>query len=132
MKRIVIVFAVLLLFGAQIGHSQAVRIAYTDTTTMQAPANSTAQAIGGRYSRVAWFFQVIDIVTSVGVALQIKAGEGQWTSVWADSLVYKANGNYALEWDATVLADSIRFKWISESGATTALIRHNAILYGGN
>jgi len=131
MKKIILMFLFLMVFSIP-AFAQAVRIAYTDTTTMRAPANSAAIFIGGKYSKILWYFKVATINTSVGVALQTKVGNGQWTNVWADSLVCTVNDNYGLEWDNAALADSIRFKWISEGGGTTALITHNAILFGGN
>jgi hypothetical protein len=131
MKRFTVMFLMLLLFFSVSAFGQRLVIAYTDTTTMSAPANSTAASCVG-YNWVAWYFKVASIKTSVGVALQIKSGDGQWTAVMADSLVYTANGNYGLLCQIPSIADSVRFRWISEGGGTSAVITHNAQLSGGN
>lgn len=81
---------------------------------------------------VLWYFKVASINTSVAVALQAKKGKGSWVNVFADSLVYTANGDYGFEWHGCSLADSLRFRWISEGGGTSALITQNAALSGGN
>lgn len=132
MRKIAVFIVLLMLFGAGTVAAQAVRIAYSDTTLMAAPANSEAIHVGGRYREIMWYFKVTNINSSVTVALQIKSGFGSWVSVWADSLIYEEDGDYGLEWDGVSLADSIRFKWISEAGGTDALVRHNSILFGGN
>jgi len=135
MKKIVIIVMLftftLLMFSASV-YPQAVRILQTDRTAMTAPGNSAAVYVGGRYTNIMWYFTIASINTSVAVSLQVKSGTGAWTDVWADSLVFTSNGNEALEFDGIVLADSTRFRWISEAGGTAATITHNAILYGGN
>ncbi len=102
-----------------------------DTTTMSAPGTSSAISADGA-SGVSWSFVVASINTSVTVALQRKAGDGEWTNVWADSLTYTANDAYSLDWTDAALADSLRFRWISEAGGTDATITHTSRLIGGN
>lgn len=132
MKKIITMIVLIAVYSIP-AMAQRINITETDTTTMRAPANSAAIYTGnGLYSKIIWNFKVASINTTVAVALQKKTGNGQWTSVWADSLVYTKNGNYALEYDNAALSDSLRFKWISESGGTAALITHNARLIGGN
>jgi hypothetical protein len=131
MKKIVLVFASLLLFGALSVSAQRLVIAYSDTTTMSSPGNSSALSCVG-YNWIAWYFKVASINTSVGVALQLKSGDGRWTAVMSDSLVYDGNGDFGLLCQIPSIADSVRFKWISEGGGTSAIITHNAQLSGGN
>ncbi len=131
MKKVILVF--MLLFCIQNCRpvfAQRISFAYTDTTTMRAPATSAAVWCAG-FTHITWDFKVATINTSVGVALQKKSGKGQWTCVFADSLVYTRNDNFSLCWN-DALADSVRFKWISEGGGTNATITHNAQLSGGN
>ncbi len=104
----------------------------TDTTTLRAPGYSSAVWCGGGYTKLLWYFTVASINTSVGVVLQAKKGNSGWTNVFADSLVYTANGSYGLEWENVALADSVRFRFYSEGGGTDALITHNVALAGGN
>jgi len=132
MRKAVAFIIILAFLFAIPAYAQGIRIAYSDTTLMTAPGNSAAIHIGGRYSKIMWFFKVSNINSSVDIALQIKAGFGSWVGVWSDSITYEANGDYALEWDSVALADSIRFTWISEGGGTDALVRHNSILVGGD
>ncbi len=105
------------------------RIAVKDTTTMQAPASTTAIYCRG-YDKVTWYYKVATINTSVGVAMQIKKGNGAWYSVDQDSTIHLANGNYGFTWSHVGTADSSRFNWISEGGGTSAVITTSAALSG--
>lgn len=136
MKRIITVFAAMFLIclmTCQYCPAQRITIAHIDTTTMTAPGISTAVYTGsGLYSRVVWDFIIANINTTVAVVLQKKTGNGNWTGVWADSLVYTKNGNFSLEWYNVGVSDSLRFRWLTESGGTAATIKHSAKLIGGN
>lgn len=125
------VLILLALAFAQGAQAQQLRIAVTDTTTMTAPGYSDAVYCGARYSKLLWFFTVASIDTRVSVALQARNGDSGWVNVFADSLVYTANGSYGLEWDNVALADSVRFRFIAEAGGTAAKITQNVALAGG-
>ena len=133
MRKIIIICMVLMICLSTSVYAQRYRIAYADTTTMFAPGVSDAVWCGdGQVNMIAWDFVVASIHTTVAVALQKKTGNGSWTNVFADSLVYTENGINSLLWYPIALADSIRFRWISESGGSNAVITHNAKLTGDN
>lgn len=131
MKRIAVIITILLVVGIQAAGAQQYHIAVTDTTTLRAPGYSAAVWCGSGYSKLLWYFKVASINTSVAIALQAKKGNSQWTNVFADSLVFTANDNYGIEWENVALADSVRFRFISEADGTDACITHNVALAGG-
>jgi len=133
MKRTILITAVILisLIIGEAVQAQQLRVAVTDTTTLSAPGYSAAVYCGGRYSKLLWFFTVASINTRVSVALQARNGDSGWVNVVADSTVITANGNYGFEWENVALADSVRFRFIAESGGTAAKITHNVALAGG-
>jgi len=102
-----------------------------DTLTLTAPGNTAAIFVRG-YKEVTWFFTIASINTKVNLGVQLKKGNGVWTTVDQDSLFYTANGNYGLEYNHIADSDSARFKFISEAGGTAALITQNYGLSGGN
>jgi hypothetical protein len=128
MKKI---FLALLLFliMSTCAYSQLIRILVTDQATLSAPGSSTAISCEN-YTDVTWYFTIANINTNVTVALQSKAGDSEWTTVWT-SLTYTADGNYGVEWGRVATADSLKFTFVSETGGTTATIAHNAKLVGG-
>ena len=132
MKRIILIFIVMLLLFSLIVPAQLIRFNMTDSAIMIAPGNSAAVYCGYRYNKILWYFTVANINTSVAVTLQAKIGTAEWTNVWADSLVYTANGNYGLEWFGAALADSLRLRFLYEIGGTTATITHQASMVGGD
>jgi hypothetical protein len=134
MKRTILITAVILisLIIGEAVQAQQLRVAVTDTTTLSAPGYSAAVWCGGRYSKLLWFFTIASIDTKVSVALQARNGDSGWVNIFADSLGYTANGSYGLEWENVALADSVRFRFIAESGGTGALITQNVALSGGN
>jgi len=132
MKRITVCFLVLLMIIAFTASAQLIRFYTTDAVEMTAPGTSAAIYIGNKYDKLMWYFSVATINTSISTALQQKSGDSEWTNVWADSLVYEANGNYGFEWFGVGLADSVRFRWIAEEAGTDAVLTHNAVLIGGN
>jgi len=133
MKKVTLMFAfvVLMLAFAQIGHAQQLRVAVTDTLTLSAPGYTAAVWCGSGFNKLLWYFKIASINTRVSVAVQVKKGNSNWTNVYADSLVYTANGSYGLEWDNVALADSVRFRFIAEAGGSAALITQNVALAGG-
>ena len=99
-------------------------MAVTDTSWMFAPGNGAAQATRG-YNECTIYYTVSTINTSIAAAMQLKAGNSAWTAVATDSTVITANGDYGFYSSSISTADSIRFKWISESSGTDAKILHN-------
>ena len=99
-------------------------VAVTDTSWMFAPGNGAAQATRG-YNECTIYYTVSTINTSIAAAMQLKAGNSAWTAVVTDSTVIIANGDYGFYSSGISTADSVRFKWISESSGTDAKILHN-------
>ena len=132
MKKVILIIFTAMALTALPARAQRIAIAHIDTTTMTAPGNSLSVWVGsGLYKLLTWDFTVSNINSKVAVALQKKTGNGEWTGIFADSLVYTRNGNFSLVCDQIAFADSVRFKWISEAGGTAATIKHNAKLFGG-
>ncbi len=96
----------------------------TDTVALFAPANGVAASAAG-FETCIVYYTISAINTSVTTALQLKAGNGGWASVGSDSLIVTTNGVHGLEYTGVSAADSVRFKWISEAGGTTAVIIYN-------
>jgi hypothetical protein len=101
------------------------REANSDTTSFTSPGVSAAMYAGYVYNSLVWNFKVSGISGGVTLSLEYKIGDSSWTPVYADSTVITSNGYYAFTWNNPAIADSIRLKFISESGAKNAVITHN-------
>ncbi len=108
---------------------RAVKAVY-DTTTLRAPGVSGAVSCAG-YQTLSWLFTVANINTNVVVAVQLKFGNSNWTSVLTTGVTYTANGDYGFENIGIAHADSARLKFVSETGGTDATITHSVSLSGG-
>lgn len=98
-----------------------------DTLTLSAPGNGVAYATAG-YNRATVLYTVSGINSSVASALQVRYGNSGWTSVVADSTVVVVNGNYGLTYLGLAAADSVRYKWLTEGGGTSAVVVYNMAL----
>ncbi len=132
MKKVILIIVSLVLMSALVGYAQQIRVTTTTRVAMTAPGNSDAVYISGQvYDKITWYYTVAAINTNVIVALQAKVGDQNWTTV-ESTVTQTANGDYGFIWAHAATADSIRFKWLSESGGTAATITHIAKLVGGN
>ena len=130
MKRIIALFLVFLVLGTAVIGPQQMRVYTTTPATLSAPGYSAVTYCAG-YNRLYWFFTIVSI-NSVTIAIMAKKGSSAWTNIYANTVTYTANGNYGIEWDKVALADSVKFRFISEVGGTAATITHNVALAGGN
>jgi len=124
-KMFLIVILLWVAISGNILEAQQYREANSDTTSFTGPGVSSAMYAGYGYRSLVWNFTVSGISGGVTLSLEYKIGDSSWTPVYADSTVITQNGYYAFTWNNPAIADSIRLKFISESGAKNAIITHN-------
>lgn len=105
------------------GSAWALRMvkAGVDTTSLFAPGYTDPVSVAG-YSKATFYVTVEAINTTATVALYAKKGNAAWTIV-GDSLSVSANGDYAITWSSVATADSVKGRFVSETGGTAVRIR---------